>query len=184
MAQTRKRISKATWTKCQVMFEAGDTLGQIVKATKVSKSGLSERATRYGWVKAKNRELMIRDAELRGEIANLSEHERTRHEVEVARLVEDTKLIHEIARKNLRTLNQKLDIKERQLAAISQEDYTLSPDDLIHFDPDIDLKAAKTIDISSLTLGVNKRHSETNINNNNSATAGVQIVIAEDEQRL
>ncbi len=49
-----KRLSPHTWAEIQVRYEAGDRVTDLARAYSLSAGTISDRASRYGWKKAKD----------------------------------------------------------------------------------------------------------------------------------
>jgi len=132
------KISIERWELARALFEAGKSLSVIVAETEIAKSTLSEKAKKQVWEKGLNEQLILDDARVQLEKANLNDLQAKIHDKEVERLTSNKMMIRNLSRANLLGINDKL----------------LNPDDMTIQDHKI---IGEVIDTASLTLGVNQR---------------------------
>jgi predicted DNA-binding protein YlxM (UPF0122 family) len=158
-------INQELWNKAKEYFEAGLSLTEIVDRTNISKSQISKRATKEQWEKGNEKKQLITQAV---EVAIKKETLK-----ETALEVHNELVSDELRRKNLVfNATEKIIKKATQILDSNKVvDKLNCGDGIQNFEPrelnTTDLKnLSDTIDKASITLGVNQRHSNSQINVN------------------
>ena len=174
------RPSKYDWRDIRKHYEAGMSQSEIVLQFECPKSSLSEKIKQEKWTQSELVKSYIKGSvEVNEQKANIIEQD--------VRLVEiaDNIIEEQSRRRNLifnvtekivknidKAVSQKIDILDDKGKVIRQEDLLL------------DSKSAKeyidAVDKASITLGVNQRHSNSQININNENNQATQNNIAID----
>ena len=152
-------ISQDLWLKAKEYFEAGLSLTDIVDRTGISKSQISKKATKENWEKGNEKKQLISQA---------------------VALEQKKKQFNETA---LQIHNEIVDEKLRRETLIynaTEKAVIKATDMLDYIDDASDLKSIiDGLDKASLTLGVNQRHSnsQVNIQNTNAQQTNIPIQI-------
>ncbi len=159
-------ISKEVWQKAKEYFEAGLSLTDIVDRTNISKSQISKRASKENWEKGNEKKQLISQAV---EVATKKETLK-----ETALEVHNELVDEQIRRRNLVfTATEKIIKKATDIIDNGKITDKISVGDGVQmFEPrelnTSDLKnLSETIDKASITLGVNQRHSNSQVTVNN-----------------
>lgn len=170
-------ISQEVWNKAKEYFEAGLSLTEIVDRTNISKSQISKRATKENWQKGNEKKQLISQA------VEVAEQKETLNET--ALQVHNELVDEQLRRRNLVfNASEKLLVKATKMIEKNQTVDKLNIGAGIQqIEPreldSSDLKnLADTIDKASITLGVNQRHSNSQININNENNQATQNNIA------
>lgn len=164
-------ISQEAWNKAKEYFEAGLSLSEIVLRTEISKSQISKKSKLENWQKGNEKKQLIAQAiEVATKKETLNETALEIHNEIVNEQLRRQNLIFNVTEKIVKNIDkavsQKIDIFDEEGKVIRQEDLLL------------DSKSAKeyidAIDKASLTLGVNQRHANSQININNENTNATQ----------
>ena len=168
-------ISQEVWNKAKEYFEAGLSLSEIVLRTEISKAQISKKSKLENWQKGNEKKQLIAQAI---EVATKKET-----------LNETALIVHnEIVNEQLRRQNLVFNASEKLLVKATQMIDKNQTVDKINIGAGIqqiepreldssDLKnLADTIDKASITLGVNQRHSNSQININNENNQATQNV--------
>ena len=166
-------ISQDKWDKAKEYFEAGLSLSEIELRTEISKSQISKRASKDKWEKGNEKKQLISQAiEVAIKKETLKETALLVHNEIVNEQLRRQNLIFNVTEKIVvnidKTLSQKMDVLDDKGNVLRQEDILL------------DSKSAKeyidAIDKASITLGVNQRHSNSQVNiQNNNANQNIEI---------
>lgn len=166
-------ISQEKWDKAKEYFEAGLSLSEIVLRTEISKAQISKKSKFENWQKGNEKKQLISQA------VEVAEQKETLNET--ALQVHNELVDEQLRRRNLVfNASEKLLVKATEMikkgqtvdkinvgAGIQQiEPRELDSSDLKNL--------ADTIDKASITLGVNQRHSNSQVNIQN--TNAVQTV--------
>lgn len=166
-------ISQDKWDKAREYFEAGLSLSEIVLRTEISKAQISKKSKFENWQKGNEKKQLISQA------VEVAEQKETLNET--ALQVHNELVDEQLRRRNLVfNASEKLLVKATEMikkgqtvdkinvgAGIQQiEPRELDSSDLKNL--------ADTIDKASITLGVNQRHSNSQVNIQN--TNAVQTV--------
>ncbi|MFW2306474.1 hypothetical protein [Aliarcobacter butzleri] len=155
--------SQEQWLKAKEYFEAGLSLSDIVLRTEISKAQISKKSKSENWQKGNEKKHLITQAiEVATKKETLNETALIVHNEIVNEQLRRQNLIFNVTEKIVKNIDkavsQKRDIFDEEGKVIRQEDLLL------------DSKSAKeyidAIDKASLTLGVNQRHSSSQINVN------------------
>ena len=150
-------ISQDKWEKAKEYFEAGLSLSEIVLRTEISKAQISKKSKIENWEKGNEKKQLISQA------------------IEVAikkETLKETALeVHnEIVNEQLRRQNLVFNASEKALKKLdSLIDMTEDAQDMKHI--------VDSIDKASITLGVNQRHanSQVNISNTNATQTNIEL---------
>ena len=173
-------ISQELWNKAREYFEAGLSLTEIVDRTNISKSQISKRATKENWEKGNEKKQLITQAV---EVAIKKETLK-----ETALEVHNELVSDEIRRKGL-VFNAAEALLKRTKAMIDKNqtvEKISCGDGMQNFEPrelnSSDIKnLAETIDKASVTLGVNQRFSNAQINLQNNIQNNQQTNLSLDD---
>lgn len=150
-------ISQEVWNKAKEYFEAGLSLSEIVLRTEISKAQISKKSKIENWQKGNEKKQLIAQAI---EVATKKE------------TLNETALdVHnEIVNEQLRRQNLVFNASEKALKKLdSLIDMTEDAQDMKHI--------VDSIDKASITLGVNQRHanSQVNISNTNATQTNIEL---------
>lgn len=158
-------ISQDLWNKAKEYFEAGLSLTDIVDRTGISKSQISKKATKENWEKGNEKKQLISQAV---EVAIKKETlKETALEVHNELVNEQLRLKSLVFKATEKIIKKATDILDNNKVV----DRVSVGDGVQQFEPrelnTTDLKnLSDTIDKASITLGVNQRHSNSQINVN------------------
>jgi len=154
-------IEISKWNLAKEYFEAGLSLSEITDKTGISKSQISKKANSENWKKGnEKKQLIIEAIKVQEKKETLNETALNVHNEIVEEYLRSKDLIFKSTLKNISMMAKKLNdgstIAEHKLAQ-------------------------DTIDKASLTLGVNQRHSNTqvSIENQNQQNTPTQIIFSD-----
>lgn len=177
-------ISKEVWQKAKEYFEAGLSLTDIVDRTNISKSQISKRASKENWEKGNEKKQLISQAV---EVATKKETLK-----ETALEVHNELVDEQIRRRNL-VFNASEKIIDKATSIITSGEVIdkIGVGDGVQMFKSrklntTDLKnLADTVDKASITLGVNQRHSNSQVtvnNQNNIQNNNVPLTLEQAEK--
>ena len=173
-------ISQEKWDKAREYFEAGLSLSEIVLRTEISKAQISKKSKIENWQKGNEKKQLISQA------VEVAEQKETLNET--ALQVHNELVDEQLRRRNLVfNASEKLLVKATEMikkgqtvdkinvgAGIQQiEPRELDSSDLKNL--------ADTIDKASITLGVNQRHSNSQVNIQNTNATQVSNNLTLDD---
>lgn len=177
-------ISKEVWQKAREYFEAGLSLTDIVDRTNISKSQISKRASKENWEKGNEKKQLISQAV---EVATKKETLK-----ETALEVHNELVDEQVRRRNLVfKASEKIIKKATEIIDNGTVDEKVGVGDGVQqFEPrkinPADVKnLADAVDKASITLGINQRHSNSQVtvnNQNNIQNNNIPLTLEEAEK--
>ncbi len=169
-------ISQEAWNKAREYFEAGLSLSEIVLRTEISKSQISKKSKLENWQKGNEKKQLIAQAiEVATKKETLGNTALEVHNEIVSEQLRRQNLVFNASEKLLVKATQMIDknqtVDKVNVGAGVQQ---IEPREL----DSSDLKnLADTIDKASVTLGVNQRHanSQVNISNTNATQTNIEL---------
>ena len=173
-------ISQDKWDKAREYFEAGLSLSEIVLRTEISKAQISKKSKIENWQKGNEKKQLISQA------IEVVEKKETLNETALS--VHNEIVDEQLRRRNLVfNASEKLLVKATEMIKKGQTVDKISVGARIQqIEPreldSSDLKnLADTIDKASLTLGVNQRHSNSQVNIQNTNATQVNNNLTLDD---
>ena len=173
-------ISQEVWNKAKEYFEAGLSLSEIVLRTEISKAQISKKSKIENWQKGnEKKQLIAQSIEVATKKETLNETALEVHNEIVSEQLRRQNLVFNASEKLLVKATQMIDknqtVDKVNVGAGVQQ---IEPREL----DSSDLKnLADTIDKASITLGVNQRHSNSQVQINNSNNQQTNIVKTLDD---
>jgi hypothetical protein len=149
----KSKISQTQWDKAKLLFEAGEKVLHIEEKTGINRGSISRKAKSEEWVQGLLQHAIVESVRVKEVIATLSPPQQDFVAMEVSRISEDTNLIHELTRLNLRYVKKKIPSAENM-----QEH----------------LAAQTTIGKAAVDLGVQQKFVTTTINNTNAQQTNIE----------
>ncbi len=156
------KITDKRWVLAEDLFKAGKSLAEINSETAISRTAVSERSKKYGWIKGENEHLVIEAVELAAQTeqltAHLTEQQTKIHNIEVNKMLR--------FKGKLDTFSDKVMKKANTLLASSEDGHSFKA-------------VVDGVDKLSVTVGYNKRFAagaSVNVSNTNAQQNNGEII--------
>ena len=142
----KSKLSKEQWKLAKILFEAGEPLKVIESKVDINRGSISRIAKKEGWEKGRLQPMIEQAIQVEQAKDELTATQRHVVEDLIDEKVQNTRLIHNLTKLNLKDVTDKL-----KLGLDTISDNKLAQD---------------AIDKASITLGVNPRFSNTHVDIN------------------
>ena len=157
----KSKLSREQWKLAKILFEAGEPLKVIESKVDINRGSISRRAKNEGWEKGRLQPMIEQAIQVEQAKDELTATQRHVVEDLIDEKVQNTRLIHNLTKLNLKDVTDKL-----KLGLDSISDNKLAQD---------------AIDKASITLGVNPRFSNTHVDiNAENSVNEIRIIRDED----